>query len=31
MSSQNIIEVSGREIKLSDRTGMENQAEHGKF
>jgi len=31
MSRQNLIEVSCREIKLSDRTGLDNPAEHGKL
>ncbi len=31
MSSQNLIEVSGREIELLDRIGLENLAKHGKL
>jgi len=31
MSSQNLIEVSGREIKLLDRTGLDDLAKHGKL
>lgn len=31
MSSQNLIEVSGRDIRLLDRSGLEELAEHGKF
>jgi len=30
MSSQNLIAVSGKDIKLLDRNGLENLAEHGK-
>ena len=31
MSSRNLIEVSGRDIKLLDRKGLEELAEHGKI
>ena len=31
MNSQNLIEVSGKEIKLLDRPGLENLAMHGKL
>ena len=31
MSSKNLIEVSGREIKLLDRTGLDDLAMHGKL
>jgi len=31
MSSQNLIEVNGREIKLLDRTGLDDLAMHGKL
>jgi CRP/FNR family transcriptional regulator len=31
MSAQNLIQVSGRDIKILDLTGIEELAEHGKF
>jgi hypothetical protein len=31
MSSQNLIEVSGREITISDHTGLDDLAIHGKL
>ena len=31
MSNQSLIEVSGRDIKILDRTGLEDLAEHGKL
>jgi CRP/FNR family transcriptional regulator len=31
MNKQNLIEVSGRDIKLLDRIGLEELSEHGKL
>ncbi|MDL1987222.1 MAG: helix-turn-helix domain-containing protein [Deltaproteobacteria bacterium] len=31
MSSQNLIEINGRKIKLLDRSSLEDLAEHGKL
>jgi hypothetical protein len=31
MSSRNLIEINGREIKLLDRSSLADMAEHGKL